>query len=157
MIVVALFLHVSDLSSHREVHIHKAVLCPHQPTAHTPSGADLGGPVIVPVTLVTVPLSNNGAKNGSQTIGDVSDYTTIGVEFHLYCRFAVCVGTYIHWVLLFAWLLLFRKWITGLIGTYIHRVLVIDGYLYSRVYGIKDVWLYTLACMCTESERRKVC
>ena len=23
-----------------------------------------------------------------------------------------------------------------LIGTYIHRVLVIDGYLYSRVYGI---------------------
>ena len=46
------------------------------------------------------------------------------------------MGTYIHWVLLFAWVLLFRKLIaTGLIGTYIHRVLVIDGYLYSRVYG----------------------
>ena len=41
------------------------------------------------------------------------------------------------WVLLFAWVLLFRKWIeTGLMGTYVHRVLVIDGYLYSRVYGI---------------------
>ena len=35
------------------------------PTAHTPSGADLGGPVIVPVTLVTVPLSNNGAKTAA--------------------------------------------------------------------------------------------
>ena len=47
------------------------------------------------------------------------------------------MGTYIHWVLLFAWVLLFRKLIaTGLIGTYIHRVLVIDGYLYSRVYGM---------------------
>ena len=46
------------------------------------------------------------------------------------------MGTYIHWVLLFALALLFRKWITtGLIGTYIHRVLVIDGYLYSRVYS----------------------
>ena len=31
-------------------------------TAHTPSVADLGGPVIVPVMLVTVPLSNNGTK-----------------------------------------------------------------------------------------------
>ena len=28
---------------------------------------------------------------------------------------------------------------TGLIGTYIHRVLVIDGYLYSGVYGIMHV------------------
>ena len=47
------------------------------------------------------------------------------------------MGTYIHWVLLFAWVLLFRKWIaTSLIVTYIHRVLVIDGYLYSRVYDI---------------------
>ena len=47
------------------------------------------------------------------------------------------MGTYIHWVLLFAWVLLFRKLTaTGLIGTYIYRVLVIDGYLYSRVYGI---------------------
>ena len=47
------------------------------------------------------------------------------------------MGTYIHRVLLFAWVLLFRKWTaTGLMGTYIHRVLVFDGYLYSRVYGI---------------------
>ncbi len=46
------------------------------------------------------------------------------------------MGTYIHWVLLFAWVLLFKKWIaTGFMGTYIHRVLVFDGYLYSRVYG----------------------
>ena len=47
------------------------------------------------------------------------------------------MGTNIHWVLLFAWVLLFKKWIaTGFMGTYIHRVLVFDGYLYSRVYGI---------------------
>ena len=47
------------------------------------------------------------------------------------------MGTYINWVLLFAWVLLFKKWIaTGFMGTYIHRVLVFDGYLYSRVYGI---------------------
>ena len=42
------------------------------------------------------------------------------------------MGTYIHWVLLFAWVLLFRNSVaTGLIGTYIHRVLVhvSDGYL----------------------------
>ena len=46
------------------------------------------------------------------------------------------MGTYIHWVLLFAWVLLLKKWIaTGFMGTYIHRVLVFDGYLYSRVYG----------------------
>ena len=51
--------------------------------------------------------------------------------------FSCMMGTYSHWVLLFAWVLLFRKWkATGLIGTYIHRVLVIDGSLYSRVYGI---------------------
>ena len=30
-----------------------------------PSGADLGGPVIVPVMLVTVLLSNNGAKTAA--------------------------------------------------------------------------------------------
>ncbi len=49
------------------------------------------------------------------------------------------MGTYIHWVLLFAWVLLFKKWIaTGFMGTYIHRVLVFDGYLYSRVYGRKS-------------------
>ena len=47
------------------------------------------------------------------------------------------MGTYIHRVLLFAWVLLFKKCIaTGFMGTYIHRVLVFDGYLYSRVYGM---------------------
>ena len=46
-------------------------------------------------------------------------------------------GNYNHGVLLFAWVLLFKKWIaTGVMGTYIHRVLVFDGYLYSRVYGM---------------------
>ena len=60
------------------------------------------------------------------------------------------MGTYIHWVLLFAWVLLFKKWIaTGFMGTYIYRVLVFDGYLYSRVYvalfvkldwGVKELW-----------------
>ena len=39
------------------------------PTAHTPSAADLGGPVVVPVTLVTVPLSNNGAKTAAKPSG----------------------------------------------------------------------------------------
>ena len=34
-------------------------------TAHTPSAADLGGPVVVPI-LVTVPLSNNGAKTAAK-------------------------------------------------------------------------------------------
>ena len=60
------------------------------PTAHTPSGADLGGPVIVPVSLVTVPLSNNGAKAAAKP-SNVSDYTTISVELRLYCRFTVRV------------------------------------------------------------------
>ena len=46
------------------------------------------------------------------------------------------MGTNIHRVLIFAWVLLFRKLVArALIGSYIHRVLVIDGYLYSRVYG----------------------
>ena len=36
------------------------------PTAHTSSATDLDGPVIVPVTLVTVPLSNNGAKTAAK-------------------------------------------------------------------------------------------
>ena len=46
------------------------------------------------------------------------------------------MGTYIHWVLLFAWVI--QKF-DSLIGTYmymyIHWVLVIDGYLHSRVYS----------------------
>ena len=108
----------------------------HPPTAHTPSGADLGGPVIVPVTLVTVPLSNNGAKTAAKPSG-TCPITLPLVSSITFIAASLCVGTYIHWVLLFAWLLLFRKWITtGLIGTYIHRVLVIDGYLYSRVYSM---------------------
>ena len=37
-------------------------------TAHTPSAADLGGPVVVPI-LVTVPLSNNGAKTAAKPLG----------------------------------------------------------------------------------------
>ena len=46
------------------------------------------------------------------------------------------MGTNIHRVLMFAWVLLFRSLVaTALIGTYIHRVLVVDVYLYSRVYG----------------------
>ena len=59
------------------------------------------------------------------------------------------MGTNIHRVLMFAWVLLFRKLVaTALIGTYIYKILVIDGYLYSRVYGIptntsktfKQIW-----------------
>ena len=47
------------------------------------------------------------------------------------------IGTDIHKVLMFVWVLLFRKLVaTTLIGTYIPRVLVIDGYLFSQVYGI---------------------
>ena len=104
------------------------------PTAHTPSDADLGGPIIIPVTLVTVPLSNNGAKTAAKP--SVTCLITLSVSSFTLTAALLCVGTYIHWVLLFAWLLLFRKWITtGLIGTYIHRVLVIYGYLYSRVYS----------------------
>ena len=37
---------------------------------------------------------------------------------------------------MFAWVVLVWKWVAAvLIDTYIHRVLVIDGYLYSRVCG----------------------
>jgi len=81
------------------------------PTAHMPSDADLGGPVVV-----------------------VTSYTCTVMHPSL---LSCLMGTYIHWVLLFAWVLLFKKWIaTGFMGTYIHRVLVFDAYLYSRVYGI---------------------
>ena len=38
------------------------------------------------------------------------------------------MGTYIHRVLMFAWVLLFRKWVEAVfIGTYIHGVLVVDS------------------------------
>ena len=58
------------------------------PTAHTPSGADLRGPVIVPVILVTVPLSNNGAKTAAKPSGTCP---ITRVELHLYCRSAMRV------------------------------------------------------------------
>ena len=46
------------------------------------------------------------------------------------------MGTSIHRVLLFPWAMLIRKLIAKeLMGTYIDRVLVIDGCLYSLVYG----------------------
>ena len=46
------------------------------------------------------------------------------------------MGTNNHGVLLFAWVLLFRKLVlTMLMGTNIYGVLVIDGHLYSGVYG----------------------
>ena len=50
------------------------------------------------------------------------------------------MGTNIHRVLMFVWVLLHIQEIDNrdLVGTYIHRVLVIDGYLYSRVYGIQE-------------------
>ena len=39
------------------------------PTAHMPSGAELGGPIMVPVLLVTIPLSNKGAKMTAKEFG----------------------------------------------------------------------------------------
>ena len=46
------------------------------------------------------------------------------------------MGTYIHWVLVFVWVRLFRKRVvTASIGTYIRGVLVNDGYLCFRVYS----------------------
>ena len=47
------------------------------------------------------------------------------------------MATNIHEVLLFTWVLLFQKpVVAAVIGSNIHGVLVIDGYLYSRVNGI---------------------
>ena len=47
-----------------------------------------------------------------------------------------------HGVLLFACVLLFTKLVlTMLMSTDIYGVLVIDGYLYSRIYGISAVGL----------------
>ena len=70
------------------------------PTANTPSGADVGGPVIVPVTLVTVPLSNNGAKTAAKPSGTCPIILYIpSVSSFAYIAALLCVGTYIHWVL----------------------------------------------------------
>ena len=86
------------------------------PTVHTPSDADLGGLILITIHAYLI---------------------THALFIHP-SLLSCLIGTYIHWILIFAWVLLFRKWIeTGLMGTYIHRVLVFDGYLYSRVYGIK--------------------
>ena len=38
-------------------------------TAHTPSGADLGGPVIVPIMLVPIQLYNNVFKITADPLG----------------------------------------------------------------------------------------
>ena len=47
------------------------------------------------------------------------------------------MGTNNHGILLFAWVLLFRKLVvTMLMGTNIYGILVIGGYLYSRVYDM---------------------
>ena len=96
VIVVALFLHVSGLSSHREVHIHKAVLCPHQQPIRLLVQIYIGGPVIVPVTLVTVPLSNNGAKTAAKpsgtcpiTIPSVS-HMPYGADLYRWTRYRSC-------------------------------------------------------------------
>ena len=59
------------------------------PTAHTPSAADPGGRVIVPVTLLTVPLSNSGTKTAAKPSGMCP--ITLPVELHLYCHFALKV------------------------------------------------------------------
>ena len=51
-------------------------------------------------------------------------------------------------VLIFEWVLKFRIWmLTVIIGTYVYGILVIDGYLCSRVYGMLcfDVTLCLLA------------
>ena len=48
-------------------------------------------------------------------------------------------GNFIHGVILFEWVILFKKMIVmPSIGNYIHKVNVIKGSLYSRVYGTKD-------------------
>ena len=47
------------------------------------------------------------------------------------------LGSYIWGVLLFEWVLIFKKSVASVsMGTYICGVLVFDGYLYSREYGI---------------------
>ena len=52
------------------------------PIAHTPSDEDLGGPVIVPVILVTLPLSSSGAKMTAKRIRDVADYTVVDLHYY---------------------------------------------------------------------------
>ena len=55
----------------------------------------------------------------------------------VYLMICCLMGTYIPWVLMFVWVRLFRKRVvTASIGSYIRGVLVNDGYLRSRVYGI---------------------
>ena len=52
-----------------------------------------------------------------------------------YLMICCLMDTYIHWVPIFVWVLLFRKRVVNvLIVTYISGVFVNDEYLYSRVY-----------------------
>ena len=62
---------------------------------------------------------------------------TLGLlHIPVYLMICCLMGTYIHWVLMFVWVRLFRKRaVTALIGTYIRGVLINDGYLCSRVYA----------------------
>ena len=65
----------------------------------------------------------------------VARLTLLTFITRLRTEFSLWVVHNIHVVLLFAWVLLFRKWIAMvLISTYIHRVFLIDRYLYSWVH-----------------------
>ena len=90
--------------------------------------------LVVLVLTVTFVFSRLPCTLGGPHYSCLTSYTyTVYATLFISCL----MGTYIYWVLLFAWVLLFKKWIaTGFMGTYIYRVLVFDGYLYSRVYGI---------------------
>ena len=69
----------------------------------------------------------------------------------VYLMICCLMGTYIHWVLMFVWVRLFRKRVVSAsIGTYICGVLVNDGYLCSRVYGSffpLGVYVYIDSCV----------
>ena len=55
----------------------------------------------------------------------------------VYLMICCLMGIYIHWVLMFVWVPLFRKRVvTTSIGTYNRGILINDGYLCSRVYGM---------------------
>ena len=64
--VVALFLRVNGFSSHREVHIYMAVLYSISPYAFWCRSRWARYHLELPVVLVTLPLSNNGAKMVAQ-------------------------------------------------------------------------------------------
>ena len=68
------------------------------------------------------------------------DATKLHYKFELvqFVQLTVAVmGTNIHGILIYEWVLKFSEWmLTVTISTCINGVLVIDGYLCSRVYGI---------------------